>query len=203
LRLVLIRHGESIWNAEGRFQGHGGTGLTERGRAQAKITAKFLAREFPDAVLLVRSDLQRVAETAAPAEVELDIEVRVDERLREIDIGTWSGLTHDEIAARDPEGYGTWLRREDVDIQRGGAETYAELRDRVWPALCEALEPRGVVLVFTHGGPIRVAAAAALGLPMNAAFRLAGVGHCSLTLLEWRDGRPRLIAYNRVDHLRL
>ncbi len=205
LRLVLVRHGESVWNSEGRSQGHGGTGLSERGHAQAQATAVFLARAYPDTVLLVRSDLQRVVETAAPAEIELGIDVHVDARLREIDVGTWSGLTYHEIAEKDPEGYLAWIRRGDTDVRRGGGETYAELRERVWPALRDALalksEQRGTVLVFTHGGPIRVATAAALGLPTSAEARLAGVDNCSLTLLEWQDGLPRLMAYNRTHHL--
>ena len=198
MRLVLVRHGESSWNAEGRFQGHGGTGLSEVGHAQAKAVAELLSREYPDAVLLVRSDSARVAETAAPIEAGLGIEVRVDERLREIDVGTWTGLTREEIAAHDPSGYVAWARGE-PDSRRGGGETYAELRARVWQVLCELVVPDGDVtmLVVTHGGPIRVAVAAVLDLPPGAEQRLAGVGNGALTVLEWRHGIPRLVAYNR------
>ena len=199
MRLVLVRHGESSWNAEGRFQGHGGTGLSEVGHAQAKAVAELLSREYPDAVLLVRSDSARVAETAAPIEAGLGIEVRVDERLREIDVGTWTGLTREEIAAHDPSGYAAWARGE-PDSRRGGGETYAELRARVWQVLCELFEPDGDVtmLVVTHGGPIRVAVAAVLDLPPGAEQRLAGVDNGALTVLEWRHGFPRLVAYNRL-----
>jgi len=200
--LVLVRHGESIWNAQGRVQGHGGTGLSRRGHAQARATAEVLAYRYPDAGLLVRSDLQRVAETAAPTEARLGVEVRVDERLREIDVGTWSGLIYAEIEERDPLGFQAWSTRGDRDVRRGGGETFAELRERVWPAILELSGARGTVLVFTHGGPIRVAVASALGLPAQGETRLAGPGNCSLTLLEWRDGRHRLRAYNGVDHLR-
>lgn len=203
MRLVLVRHGESIWNAEGRYQGHADPGLTERGRAQATVTARLLAREYADADLLLRSDLQRVAETAALTEAVLDVDVSVDERLREIDLGTWSGLTREEVAERDPEGFQAWTRCEDASLlRRGGGETYAELRERVWSVLREVSRGDGNVLIFTHGGPIRAAVAAALGLTMRQEVRLAGVGNCSLTLLEWRSDLPRLFAYNRTCHLR-
>ena len=65
-RLVLVRHGESLWNAEGRLQGQGGTGLSELGHQQAELVAAYLCERFPDVTAVVGSDLQRVAQTAQP-----------------------------------------------------------------------------------------------------------------------------------------
>lgn len=200
-RLLLVRHGESLWNAENRLQGHGGTGLSPLGHAQAQATAEHLAKTYREVSLIVRSDLPRVAETAAPTEALVDAEVRLDERLREIDVGFWSGLTWDEVAVRDPEGLRRWRAGEDV--ARGGGETWAQLRARVWPALNDLHDVGGLVLVFTHGGPIRIGVAAALDLPLFGEERLAPVANCSLTEIGFDGDRVRLHSYNRSGHLAL
>ncbi|MFF0344464.1 histidine phosphatase family protein [Kribbella sp. NPDC004875] len=206
--LVLLRHGESVWNAEHRYQGQQGTGLSARGRQQAKQAADYLRSYSFDAI--VASDLQRVTETLQPYLDTLDQPlVRVDRRWREIDVGTWGGRTFTEVYADEPEVVDAFARGE--DLARGGGETFAQLRTRVWEAVSElaghetgagggvdadagARVGRSVrrVLVVTHGGPIRVAAAAALGLPAGAEMALDPPLNCSLTTLRL-DG---LAAYN-------
>lgn len=213
-RLVLVRHGESEWNAAGILQGHGGPGLTARGRVQAAATARLLARDHPGVGAIVRSDLPRVVETAAPAEELGDVPVDVDARLREIDVGSWSGLTRAQAAAADPETYAAWTRG--VDVAPGGGETFAALRQRVVEALTDAVDRAAAtigrdelttLLVFTHGGPIRVAMAAGLGLPPGGHRALNPVGNCAVSVLELPTpralaaGRALLAAYNQVGHL--
>lgn len=201
-RLVLVRHGESEWNAAGIMQGHGGTGLNERGAAQAEATARYLHRVVPDVGLVVRSDLQRVEQTAAPAERLLGVEAIVDKRLREIDVGTWTGKTREQVLADDPTVAAAMERGD--DFPRGGAETFAQLRVRTWEALREALErlaPGETGLVFTHGGSVRVAVAEALSLPAGGERQLEPVANCSLTALHEHAGTLRLAAYNSVGHL--
>ncbi|MGH3666423.1 MAG: histidine phosphatase family protein [Egibacteraceae bacterium] len=198
-RLLLVRHGESEWNAASRLQGHGGTGLSALGKEEAAATATHLVRSASAARLLVRSDLPRVVETAAPTEAALDVEIRVDERLREIDVGSWSGLTWDEVAAADPATLVAWQAGQDV--RRGGGETFAELRSRVWSALRDLAEVDGPVLVFTHGGPIRVGVAAALELPPLGERALAPVANCSISELVLHGDVAVLAAYNRSDHV--
>lgn len=194
--MVLVRHGESGWNAQGRWQGHGGVGLTARGRKQAEAVASYLASAYPDIVAVVRSDLLRVVETALPAVSRLDVPVRVDRAWREIDVGWWSGHRHDDIRALDPAGYQAW--RAGADPRRGGGETDAELRVRVRQALerIRGTEPPGTVVVYTHGGPVRLASTEVLGLPEGHQSRLRGVENCSLTVLEDVDGTWRLACYN-------
>jgi probable phosphoglycerate mutase len=192
--LVLLRHGESVWNAEHRYQGQQGTGLSARGRQQAKAAAEYLQSFEFDAI--VASDLQRVRETLQPYADTLDRpSVRIDRRWREIDVGTWGGRTFADVYADEPEIVNAFARGEDV--ARGGGETFRQLRARVWEAMQDAAgvraEARGRrVLVVTHGGPIRVAAAAALGLPAGAEMALDPPVNCSLTVLRL-DG---LTAYN-------
>lgn len=215
VRLVLVRHGESEWNAAGILQGHGGPGLTARGRAQATATARLLAREGPSVLAIARSDLPRVVETAAPTEDLVSVApVVVDERLREIDVGSWSGLTRSQAAAADPDGFAAWARG--TDIAPGGGETFAALRQRVVDALAAVVarvEQRPnpgrtqTVLVFTHGGPIRVAVAAGLGLPAGGHRSVTSVANCSVSVLDvptssaLAAGRALLTAYNRTEHL--
>ncbi|TCC28620.1 histidine phosphatase family protein [Kribbella sindirgiensis] len=190
IELVLLRHGESVWNAEHRYQGQQGTGLSARGRQQAKQAAEYLQSFEFDAI--VASDLQRVTETLQPYVDTLDQpSVRIDRRWREIDVGTWGGRLIAEVAAEEPDVVEAFARGE--DIARGGGETFRQLRARVWEAM-QAIAHADVrrVLVVTHGGPIRVAAAAALGLPVGAEMVLDPPGNCSLTRLRL-DG---LTAYN-------
>lgn len=215
IRLVLVRHGESQWNADGILQGHGGPGLTGRGYEQAAATARLLARDHLGMVALARSDLSRVVETAAPAEERFpSLPVRVDERLREIDVGSWTGLTRKQAAAADPELYDAWVSGQDVAPGRG--ETFGSLRERVVEALSDVIaeavraaasRQHVTVAVFTHGGPIRVAVAAGLGLPAGGHRSVKPVTNCAVSVLECptatalASGTALLAAYNRVEHL--
>ena len=196
---MLVRHGESLWNAEQRLQGHSGTGLSVAGKGEAARTAAYLHRRYGDADLAVCSDLLRVEQTAQPWLDGFDGDVEIDVRLREIDVGSWSGLTWGEVAAQDAQTLAAWQAGQ--DIRRGGGETFAELRERVWEALVERTRRAGTVVVFTHGGPIRVAVAAALGLSPLGERKLAAAANCSITELVVDDGDGILVTYNRTDHL--
>ena len=200
-RVVLIRHAESEWNAAGRWQGHGGVGLSSRGRGQAAVTAAFLADREPDVALLVSSDLARVTQTAEPAGRLLGLDVVLDPRVREIDVGWWSGLTTAEIEARDPDAFARYRAGE--DIARGDAETEAQLQARVTAAIDELRAPcdGGTLLVFCHGGPVRALVGAALDLSVAARRGLSGPDNCSRTVLAHHDGRVRLRCYNETAHL--
>ena len=199
--MVLIRHGESEWNAVGRWQGHSDIGLSSLGRCQVATTAEFLARHERDVRMIVASDLVRVTETAEPAARALDMDVHLDRRLREIDVGWWSGLTTDEIRDRDPDLYAAY--RAGRDVARGGGETDAQLRSRVTAAVEDLRTrcPSGTLLVFSHGGPVRSVVAAALGLPANPQPELAGPDNCSRTIVLYGDRSARLSCYNETAHL--
>jgi XTP/dITP diphosphohydrolase len=151
---LLIRHAESIWNAEERWQGQADPPLSPRGVAQAEEIAKALAQERADALLC--SDLRRAGQTAEIVGRALGLVPRPDPRLRELDVGCWAGLTRGEILERDPE----LLRRfeaEDPDVRAGGGETRAEIRRRVRGAFRALAEQhRGArILVVTHLGVVR------------------------------------------------
>ncbi len=197
-RLVVVRHGQSEWNAAGIFQGQAGPGLTALGRAQAERLAGHVAARFPEVARIARSDLARVAETAAPVEARFAVPVDVDVRLRELGIGTWTGRTYAEVRAEDPPGLAAWRRGEDVGSN--GGERLVDFRARVRSWCADALErvPGGTTLVITHGGVIRVLVAGVLGLAPESERRLNGPENTSVTVLERRDGELSLASYNEL-----
>ncbi|MPZ74645.1 MAG: histidine phosphatase family protein [Nitriliruptorales bacterium] len=198
-RLVLVRHGESEWNAQGRLQGQGGTALSALGRRQSEALAAYLERRFVHFHLVVTSDLQRAVQTAQPWLSRVPMPVRVDTRWREVDVGTWSGLTWAEVQDQDPQRYAAW--RDGEDVRRGGGETFAEFRVRTAAAMETLRDTDGTVLVFTHGGSVRFAVAAALGLPPMGERTLAPVHNCSVTEIVLGPDGPSLASYNLHDHL--
>ena len=144
--ILLVRHGETDWNLEGRVQGHSDRPLNDTGHTQAQALAEQLAGEPLDAVYA--SDLLRALDTARPAAYAHGLPVLPLPGLREKNFGTWEGLTDFEIRERFPESkVGPW----------GDAETTEEVATRVLASLREVAErhPGGHVLVVTHGGPLR------------------------------------------------
>jgi glucosyl-3-phosphoglycerate phosphatase len=201
-RLILVRHGESSYNAEGRIQGQRCAGLSELGYAQAKVTATTLAEAYPDA-RLVTSDLQRTRETAEPLAAALNTEPDEDARLRERSFGNWEGHLRVEVQRDDPGRWGRWLAGEDVIGEIGG-ETGAQLADRVVPVfrrLLSDVAEGGVIIAVTHGGPVWHGLHQLLDLDHPI---LGGVGNCSVTELGTIEGgTPRLLRWNETGHLPL
>ena len=176
-RLLLIRHGESTWNAEHRLQGQADPPLSTLGRQQAAALLPFLDG-VPARAL--SSDLTRAMETATLLGLGGS---PTDPRWREIDIGDWAGHTLDEL---DPADVAAWQRGE---LAPPNAETFAELQARVAAAV-EDLEGEDAVVV-THGGCVRAATAHLTGADPR---RLAPPANASLTVIEYGD-RRRLHAY--------
>jgi probable phosphoglycerate mutase len=153
-RFWLIRHAESTWNAEARWQGQLDPPLSSAGRAQAER----LARELADSglELLVASDLRRSIDTAAPLARRLGLELRLDPRLRELDAGNWAGLVRGEIARRDAAALARFDAG-DPEVRAGGGECRREVAARARSALCAlaAAAPGRRIAVVTHGGLVR------------------------------------------------
>ncbi|WP_380167671.1 histidine phosphatase family protein [Jannaschia sp. R86511] len=163
--VVLVRHGETAWNVEHRFQGQHDTDLTDAGRGQAVEAAAAVADAVAGrSVRLVTSDLSRARETAAAIGAALGVPARSDARLREVAAGRWQGLLQPEIEALDPEAFAAWRAGEDVVL--GGAERPGEAGERVRQAVTEhATDAEGVLVVVGHGASIRAGLAALLGQP--------------------------------------
>jgi probable phosphoglycerate mutase len=185
-RLVLIRHGESAWNARGVLQGQADPPLSDLGRRQALALAPWAGTLAPATV--ETSDLARARETATLLGWP---EARPDARWREVDIGAWTGRTATEVRAEEGDGaFHAW--REGDHVPEGG-ESYDQLGDRVEAPARERLATGGTHVVICHGGPIRMVCARLLGLDIR---RLGGLGNASATVLEGAGGGVRLAGYN-------
>jgi 2,3-bisphosphoglycerate-dependent phosphoglycerate mutase len=185
--LVLVRHGETDWNRENRFQGHADIPLNEAGRAQAReLVLKLGGENFQ---VVYSSPLLRAHETAAILAKSLGLDVERADDLMEVDVGSWSGLTHVEVEARFPQGFRRWL---EYGHGWDDGETYAELGTRVVSGLqrIAAAHPETTILAVTHGGPIRSALAAADGVPFDEARRsIHVIANCAVVRLAARDGK--------------
>ncbi len=195
--LLLIRHGESEFNAQGRIQGQLDVALTETGRKQAAALAERLAGEQLDAIFA--SPLERAYETARAVAARIGHEIRTDERLREINAGIFQGLTREEMIARYPDQELRWTARE-PDFRVTGGETRRELMERGRAAL-EAIRETGLarVAVVSHGAILAAALKGLLGIPVE-----RGPFHfynCAITKLIWKQD-IMVDTLNETDHLR-
>ena len=197
-RLVLVRHGRTAWNLTRRAQGHTDIPLDEVGHRQAAAMAPAVAALRPSR--LWSSDLARAAQTAEYVGRAAGIAVELDARLREYSVGSRSGLTRDEFAARFPREYAAW-QADDETILVPGAESTADVVARMVPALrgyVEALGPGETGVAVTHGACLRAAMLALLELPGAYDGAFATMGNCTWTTLQENafGGRLRLAGYN-------
>ena len=164
--LILIRHGETEFNRQGRFQGWIDAPLNEHGRRQAERLAAQLAHERIDA--LHCSDLLRARQTAAPAAAALGLVAQADARLREQGFGVLEGLTFAEARERQPEALDGWCRHQ-ADAAPPGGESVRAFHDRVVSAVRDiaARQAGGRIAVVTHGGVLDMVWRAAHGLPLD------------------------------------
>lgn len=153
--LLLIRHGETAWNREGRYQGHADPPLSRAGQAQARRLARLCASFRIDAVF--SSDLIRAVETAVPLAGAQALPVRTDPRLRELHFGIWDGRRAEDVIASDPAGWEAWFA-DPVTLSPPGGETAEVLWDRFNAVLRQIVEEYHdkTVAVVTHGGPLRL-----------------------------------------------
>ncbi|GIH62156.1 histidine phosphatase family protein [Microbispora siamensis] len=188
-RVVCLRHGQTLWNVEKRFQGHTDIALDETGVAQAARAASLLAALRP--TMLVSSDLRRAYDTAAALGRLTGLDVAVDKDLRERGGGEWEGLTRDEIRAGWPVEYEAW--------EAPGGEDVAHVADRVAEAIgrwASRLDDDGLLVVASHGAALRLGICRLLGLPQELWSALGSLGNCSWSVLE--EGRRgwRLLEHN-------
>lgn len=197
-RVLLVRHGQSVANARRIWQGHADYPLSEQGLAEAKSVASAVVARC-DVGAIWTSPLQRASQTAATLGALTGLEVRDDDRLKEIDVGAASGLTADEVHERFPERA--------VALAKGlrwafpGQEDPAAFHGRIMSVLEEMLALEGPVVAFTHGGVIGRIASELLGIGPHRAWPFS-VGNCSITeITVERNGAPVLVRLNDTCHL--
>jgi len=199
-RLVLLRHGQTDYNVEGRMQGHYDSKLTEAGVEQAVTVAPEIARLVPDR--LISSDLRRAVDTADVVAAACGRPVKLDARLRETHLGEWQGQTVDEIEAGWPGAIATW--RSDPAWAPPGGESRIEVVRRSLPVVEELDEEFAstaldtTVVFVAHGGLIAGLVCGLLALPSPTWPVIGGVGNCRWAALARRADHPRwrLAGYN-------
>lgn len=196
-RLILLRHGETTHNAAGIYQGQLDTDLSERGVVQAAAAASALTSLSPTRI--VSSDLRRAAHTAAALGKRASIPVQHDSRLREIDVGDWSGLSHSDVVKDYPEA--TQAIADGVDVRRGaqGERVYDVILRTHELALeiAESMSPDEVVVLVTHGVAARALLCALLGWSYEQAWLgVAGLRNCHWAEIAHHRTGWRLVSWN-------
>ena len=155
--ILLARHGETTANRERRFQGQLDVALNDTGREQARALARRLRADPP--VALYASPLSRARETAEIVGAELGIETRLDDRLKEVDVGAWQDRLKDDIEREEPEAWAAF-RAAGERFRFPGGESLLEQQERVVGALVDITQRRDLpALVVCHRGVIRAALA--------------------------------------------
>ena len=200
-RIIMIRHRQSQANAQSRFAGHSDFDLSELGKQQAELAAKYLYEREPlDAIYA--SDLLRAHNTAVPFSKLYGLPITDREGLRELFAGDWEGRTIDEIKERYTEDFRVW--REDFSNARcSGGESVAEIYARMIPEVLNlARENDGrCILLATHATPIRVTEAYSRGLSADRVHEVPFVRNSAMNIFEYDGENLRLVMTNITEHL--
>lgn len=199
LRLLLVRHGETAWNATGRFQGQLDTDLNVAGQRQATAVAESLASEEINAVYA--SDLRRAYDTAVAIAARHPVTVRAEPRLRQMDFGSWQGLTYAQMQEQDPERFADW-NADRVNQCPPGGESLSQVATRLTSLLDQvrAQHADQTVVLVSHGGTVRLMLCLLLGHPLSAHWQFV-VDNAAIAEIELQDRGPVLIRWNDTHHL--
>ena len=197
--VIVVRHGETHWNIEGRRQGHLDSTLTDKGRAQAEALSE---RFTPDSCTAIySSDLGRAYETARIIAEKTGHEVVPDERLRERHLGIFQGLNGDEIRARYPREYDAH-RKGGADHAVPSGESFREQTERNLRCLEELTQRHAgeIIMVVTHGGVLSALFRHTLAIPLDAPRRFS-FKNASVNLFKLQDGVWGLETWGDITHL--
>lgn len=205
MEIVLIRHGETAWNAERRLQGHLDIGLNAAGERQVAALGQALARERFDAIY--SSDLQRALKTAEAVAATQALPIAIDAGLRERCYGAFEGLLYADIASRYPEAHAAWKAGDpDARFPPGEriAETLHEFYARANGALAGIIRATTAkkIAVVSHGGVLDCIYRAVKGLHIGAT-REFDVLNAAINRLHWDGGHLRISEWANVEHLAL
>jgi probable phosphoglycerate mutase len=202
LELIIVRHGQSEGNRDRMFTGHGPSPLTERGRAEARATAKCLATKPIDA--LYSSDLPRAVQTAEPIAELTGMPILQDAMLREKNFGDLTGMSFAELEAKHPDVWRGLMAR-NPNFQPPGGESHVECRGRMSAFLKQLYETHanGRVVLVTHGVAINHLLYTLMRAPIDRSPEVVfQIDNCSIQRAERQtDGLVRIICINDRAHL--
>ena len=201
LKLILVRHGETQLNRDGRIQGIGGAPLNEEGRGQAQAAARALKRDLP--FVLYTSPVIRALETARIISGSLNLPLEPLDGLQEADAGELEGLTGTEMRLRYPN----FMRRWDKDsatAQMPGGEAMVDVQERAWRAVGKLSKSHseGSVVAVSHNFTIQSIICTVLNIPLGTSRRLK-LDLGALTRLDICGDQSRVVSLNENGHLRL
>ncbi len=200
MRLILVRHGETMYNAQRRFTGQSDVPLNLFGMQQAVALADCLATEHLD--VIVTSDLERTHITAEAIARFHGLPIREDIDLREMALGEWEGFTYDEVLAKDAKLVAQW-RADPATFAPPGGETVAQLRDRCATSLrrWQTQYPEASVLWVTHGGFIGVLLCHVLDIDLKRRWQFRH-DNASISELYVSGERVTIVRLNETAHIR-
>ena len=202
VRVLLVRHGETVWNQENRWQGQADTPLSETGYDQARQLARRLQNEERPIRAIYTSDLSRARDTADILGQVLGVTPLETAAWREMDIGTWSGLTTSEVATRHAE---EWARlRQGEDLPRGGGETFAQFQGRLLQSSQRLVRDHagGQIVVVTHGGAVRAFLLHCRGLDASQFGQIEKIGNTGVSEVSlFPNGETEIHSINSIVHL--
>ena len=200
-KLILVRHGQSLANAHHLFAGHSDFDLSDFGKEQAELTARYLrTREQIDTIY--SSDLLRAYHTACPIGEIFQLPVIKDTGLREIYAGRWESMAFEEIERVFPEAFSVW-RNDYAYACPVGGESTREVFRRVVPHICElAKRHEGqCILLATHATVVRAFDSFARGLCEEDVGQIPFYHNASINLYQFEDGKASVIQSDVIEHL--
>lgn len=199
MRLILVRHGQTEWNAGGRYQGQSNVALSDTGRKQARfLTERFPVRQL-DAIYT--SDLDRAKETAECVGKRLGLTVCPEKAFRELSFGDWEGLTYQEISSRWPEEAEKLFTAPDELVIPHG-ETFRDLQKRALDKIYSLYEKHidQTVAVFAHGAINKTILAGLMHIPLHYLWSLRQ-DNTAVNILRLDDGYVMVELINSTSHL--
>lgn len=199
IEVVLVRHGETEWNASETFRGRADVGLNENGMQQAEALGAYLAREKID--IIYSGPLRRAVDTAKSIAEKQNLEVNIVDNLTDFDYGSWQGVTRKEVEKDYPELYRDWLDTPE-QVRIPGGESLEDVRSRAEPFIEDAVMRcgEGKIVFVTHRVVIKVVVCALLGLDISHFWNIR-IDTCGLTRFAIGDGRLVLTTHNDTSFL--
>ena len=200
MKIILIRHGETTWNIEGRYQGQEDTPLSERGLKQGHLLAEGL-RNIP-IDLCISSPLQRSYQTCKFCADLHNLPVTIDDRLTEINHGSWEGVLASDIAKQYPVEFAQWHSQPQLVQMPDGGESLEDVRRRARAAFDDyaAKYVDKTILVAAHDAVNKAIICDLLGLDMSHFWQIKQDNTC-INVLEYNEGSWRLVLLNSTNHL--
>lgn len=199
-KVILVRHGQTTWNLELKYQGHTDIALTDLGLAQAEQAAERLTQEKVAAIYA--SDLTRAYRTAEIIATRHNLPVVAMSELREIKFGEWEGLTYDAISEHWPNRMKKLFTHPD-EVEIPGGETFRELKERAEKAIAAlvARHPDETIIVVSHGGTIRTILCAALNIHLNYVWNIRQ-DNTAVNIIDYYKERTIVSLVNDTHHLK-